>query len=315
MGLIIGMDEAGYGPNLGPLVITATVWEVPGHPRETDFWKAFADAVTNTPKPRDRRLHLADSKDVYTPARGLKSLERTVHAAFGLLDFAPRTFPAVVKALCDSEAMDSFSERPWYRDADLPIPCDADADSLERVAQWSELCRETGIHLRGIHSEVVTAERFNRLIDQHGNKAQALSRTSMQLLRRVWNPHNEQPTLIIGDKHGGRNRYDDLLDDIVDGIMIFRGQESRGLSSYRVGNTELRFQMKAESHLPVALASMVCKYVRELSMELFNRFWHAQVPELKPTKGYPVDARRFKADIADAQESLGITDAELWRCR
>jgi hypothetical protein len=30
MALLIGMDEAGYGPNLGPLVISATAWEVPG---------------------------------------------------------------------------------------------------------------------------------------------------------------------------------------------------------------------------------------------------------------------------------------------
>ena len=27
---LIGTDEAGYGPNLGPLVISATVWQVSG---------------------------------------------------------------------------------------------------------------------------------------------------------------------------------------------------------------------------------------------------------------------------------------------
>ncbi len=44
MGFVIGMDEAGYGPNLGPLVLTATVWEVPGRwPKRTDFWQLFAD--------------------------------------------------------------------------------------------------------------------------------------------------------------------------------------------------------------------------------------------------------------------------------
>lgn len=315
MGLIIGMDEAGYGPNLGPLVITATVWEVGDTPRDVDFWTAFADAVTNAPKAGETRLHLADSKEVYSPARGLRSLERTVLSAFGLLDFAPRTFDAVLKGLCETECAESVRTRPWCRDAEQPIPSGDSTDSLEMTARWTACCRETGIHLRGIHSDVVTAERFNRLIDEHGNKAQALSRTAMQLLRRVWNPNDDQPALIIGDKHGGRNRYDDLLDDIVDGIMIFRQQESRRLSSYRVGNSELRFQMKAESHLPVALASMVCKYVRELSMELFNRFWQSHVPGLKPTKGYPVDARRFKDDIADAQARLEISDAELWRCR
>jgi hypothetical protein len=28
MGILIGMDEAGYGPNFGPLVVAATAWEV-----------------------------------------------------------------------------------------------------------------------------------------------------------------------------------------------------------------------------------------------------------------------------------------------
>ena len=29
MSYLIGTDEAGYGPNLGPLVISASVWHVP----------------------------------------------------------------------------------------------------------------------------------------------------------------------------------------------------------------------------------------------------------------------------------------------
>ncbi len=29
MPYLLGTDEAGYGPNLGPLVISASVWEVP----------------------------------------------------------------------------------------------------------------------------------------------------------------------------------------------------------------------------------------------------------------------------------------------
>ena len=70
-----------------------------------------------------------------------------------------------------------------------------------------------------------------------------------------------------------------------------------------------------ESHFPVAMASMICKYLRELAMKLFNRFWQEHLPGLKPTKGYPVDARRFKQDIAEAQTRLGIPDEILWRER
>jgi hypothetical protein len=60
---------------------------------------------------------------------------------------------------------------------------------------------------------------------------------------------------------------------------------------------------------------MACKYLRELSMYAFNEFWRRHVPELKPTAGYPDDARRFRRDIAAAQRKLGIADEVLWRKR
>jgi len=50
-------------------------------------------------------------------------------------------------------------------------------------------------------------------------------------------------------------------------------------------------------------------------MVRFNRFWQSHQTDLKPTKGYPVDARRFKADIANTQTALGIDDGDLWRER
>ncbi len=50
-------------------------------------------------------------------------------------------------------------------------------------------------------------------------------------------------------------------------------------------------------HLPVALASMLAKYVRELCMGQFNRYWGHLVPGLQPTAGYYVDAQRFLGEI------------------
>jgi hypothetical protein len=67
--------------------------------------------------------------------------------------------------------------------------------------------------------------------------------------------------------------------------------------------------------LAAALASMTAKYLREISLRPFNRFWQEHVPGLKPTAGYPNDARRFKAEILAAQQRLGIDDRVLWRCR
>ena len=76
----------------------------------------------------------------------------------------------------------------------------------------------------------------------------------------------------------------------------------------------LTFQPRAESaHFCTALASMVSKYVRERLMEEFNRFWLERTPGLKPTAGYPGDARRFFDAIRPTAERLGIAETALWR--
>ena len=78
MGLIIGMDEAGYGPNLGPLVITASLWKVPDDPRQFDFWSALESVVSQKkPRKNSRHLHVADSKQVHSATAGLGPLERS----------------------------------------------------------------------------------------------------------------------------------------------------------------------------------------------------------------------------------------------
>ena len=60
---------------------------------------------------------------------------------------------------------------------------------------------------------------------------------------------------------------------------------------------------------------MTAKYVRELAMARFNSFWSNHLEGLKPTQGYPLDARRFRNEIAETQQRLAISDDILWRCR
>src|SRR5215471_950363 len=84
MALLIGMDEAGYGPNLGPLVISATAWEVPGDPRKIDLWEKFAGIVEQSAPIDGAHIQIADSKQVYTPARGFENLEAGVLHALAI---------------------------------------------------------------------------------------------------------------------------------------------------------------------------------------------------------------------------------------
>ena len=127
-----------------------------------------------------------------------------------------------------------------------------------------------------------------------------------------------RPLTFFIDKHGGRNTYAAMLQDAVPEGMVLAHRERRRAAStaWPAQAAEVRWtiQPRADAeHLSVALASMVSKYLRELLMREFNRFWQACVPDLEPTAGYPGDAVRFRAVIQPIAERLGIAEAALWR--
>ena len=70
-----------------------------------------------------------------------------------------------------------------------------------------------------------------------------------------------------------------------------------------------------EAHLPVALASMAAKYLRELLMLRFRAFWLDLAPGVKPTYGYLPDGRRFIGEIEPLITRLGIRRESLIRNR
>jgi len=79
---------------------------------------------------------------------------------------------------------------------------------------------------------------------------------------------------------------------------------------------ELTFTVGADArHLPVALASMLAKYVREVLMEAFNAYWRAAAPSLRPTAGYYTDAQRFLGDIAALLPATGLDPSRFVRTR
>ncbi len=79
---------------------------------------------------------------------------------------------------------------------------------------------------------------------------------------------------------------------------------------------DIEFRTSGESaHMPVALASVFSKYVRELLMVAFNSYWSGQVEGLKRTAGYYRDGLRFLKDIEPAIRSLDIDRRMLVRAR
>ena len=70
-----------------------------------------------------------------------------------------------------------------------------------------------------------------------------------------------------------------------------------------------------QRHMPIALASMTAKYVREALMQRFNAYWRTFLPQLAPTAGYYSDAQRFLADIAPVLPQSGLLTSQFVRQR
>ncbi len=337
MTYLIGTDEAGYGPNLGPLVISATVWEVPEGVRAGDLYRLLEGAVT-APKhagagdgiPPGRRrsdplqdglapIVIGDSKALYQSGKGLGLLERGLLAAIAVLGRPARWCREVWAALAP-DAAEARRAIPWYADHDRPLPQHAEPEEIQHLGHiLQDGLAAAGVRLLAIRSRAVFEDEFNRLVQRHESKGTALSHATLELLVQLVGPLPAGPIAVLCDKHGGRDHYAALLGEAFPGRLIEICGEGRQQSVYRFGpperRLEVRFQTKAESHLPAALASMASKYLRELAIEGLNDFWCRRVPGLVPTAGYPADARRFKTAIAAAQAELGIPDQQLWRCK
>src|SRR5947209_10211169 len=73
---LVGIDEAGYGPNLGPVVLTSVAVRLPdGLPPVAELLRPV---VRRAAEPDDGRLLIDDSKQVYVGPHGLAKLERGV---------------------------------------------------------------------------------------------------------------------------------------------------------------------------------------------------------------------------------------------
>ncbi len=90
-------------------------------------------------------------------------------------------------------------------------------------------------------------------------------------------------------------------------MFIPRLCESAERSAYKIRGGEVRFSgPRPEQHLPTAAASILSKYLREVSMEMFNRYWIKRVPGPQTDEGYPEDARRFREAIADPARKMNL---------
>jgi ribonuclease HII len=315
MAWVLGIDEAGYGPNLGPFVMTAVACRAPD--AAADLWDLLGAVVRRGGTARDDRIVVDDSKLVYASGKGLAGLERGV---FAVLGWPPSPLNGLIERLCPA-AVTELAREAWFTGT-TALPQGAGEVELAALrGRFAEACGEAGVADWWACSVVVCPERFNALVRASDSKGAVLADGFIRLLAAAVGATAGQEILsVFVDKQGGRNTYAAQIQQALPGGMVVAVEERAERSTYRVHGlarvVELLFEPRADTRrLCVALASMVSKYLRELFMSEFNRFWQQHVPGLAATAGYPGDAPRFLEAIRSAAASLQIPEAAIWRQR
>ncbi len=213
----VGIDEAGYGPNLGPMVMTAVVAESPGDSAtdacmqsSLDFWSDLAETVDRAGGDHDR-VWIDDSKAILRGGKGRDRLEiaclAAIHATRHELPGCLRELVELLGAgsLTDVE-LDRWGEgrtedRAWpptaVRDAVLAL---VDRKPfVSPIATW---------RIAAVISVVVGPAKFNGGLEVHGSKAAVHFEAFDRLLKQVWDRAADgRTTFVKGDKHGGRHYY------------------------------------------------------------------------------------------------------------
>ena len=298
--LVIGIDENGLGPLLGPLVVTGTVFESDDYDVERFSRLAGPD------------LPAADSKVLFSrrsPAAG----ERAIRSWIELLDCRAGTFAELVEDVClplpfPVPCPGGVKPIPCEpAGIDLPLWAKPDANTVPVTVK--DRFNKAGVEPKSVGSFMMCAGAFNHALQKpDANKMRLDFELMMKLAMKLTRSERGESIVLCG-KIGSTMRYGRWFESMnlsVDEVI----RESRKVSTYRVGGIgEISFIRDGDSiHLPISVASMVGKYLRELAMERINNTlgWNAKMR----ASGYRDKiTARFVEQTVDTRRDEGLSSS------
>ncbi len=320
--LVLGVDEAGYGPLLGPLAVAGAAFRCADG---VDLAAALRPAVAR-PGERRRagRLVVGDSKEVFGATHDPALLELPVLAFLAAADGAsgpPGTIDDLFRAVGVDPAV--RDEGPWYRPASETLPRWADPAAVTAAAAALRgAFASSGVSFAGFGAALLPETSLNDLLRRTENKSDALFETSAGVLDRLLSFRSpSEGVRATMDRQGGRRFYLAPITRRWPSRFAWAAEETPTVSRYSMrledgAVADVGFLVKADRDEPqVGLASLLAKYLRELSMDVWNEWFSARFPAGGRTAGYTVDARRWLDATREARAGAGIPDERLIRIR
>ncbi len=280
--LVVGVDENGLGPRLGPLVVTAvTVAAADEKAAKVALGRpgrAFATRINDSKK-------LVSYKERALGEAWARVLAKSIGAG----------------AASPSELVFSLSLDPEH---ELRAPCptegdhahqcfstegeafEADADLLGQVASDLKRLEKRGLTIASVRVALVCTKRLNEAADKNVTRFQVDLHTMEKLVLDARAKSDEDVVAVCG-KVGGYNTYGDAFGPLS-GRLHAVVCEGRAKSEYQLpGLGRMAFVRDADAkHLVVCLASLVGKYVRDLVTARAVRHHKRTLPHLPMVSGY-----------------------------
>ncbi|MCA9617602.1 MAG: hypothetical protein KC731_01185 [Myxococcales bacterium] len=282
---VIGADENGLGPRLGPMTVTAVLARV------TPEGQRVLER-----KPRGGlRSRLGDSK-------GLVSYGNVALAEAWARALVARGAGRHERGSCPDDLVDAFtlddrdaltSDCPrhveaqcWSAEGEVFVPADEMGDTLRLVQKDLARLEKRGVEVMAVRSVVVCTRRLNDAVDE-GKSRFVVDLHAMERLILAFRELAGEDVQAVCGKVGGFGAYGKVFGPLG-GRLHAVIEEGRARSAYRFpGVGEIAFVRDSDDdNLLVGMASLVGKYLREVMMDRIVRHYRERDEEIQPASGY-----------------------------
>jgi ribonuclease HII len=294
--IVIGIDENGLGPVLGPMIVTATAFRTDDYCADA-FW-----GLTDTELPAD------DSKIVFKN-RKKKVAETAVLKWLQLLQLQPQNADDLYRIVDPVPRAPCPPHLPYGCRLPAPVPIPFfGGQNHAPTREIQERFSAANISPLACTAVISCPGHFNATVSPQGrNKLQFDFDMMLQLIDGFRAQFPNESILALCGKVGGTRCYLPWFESAgKTGVVAL--QEERSLSQYQLeGGTAIQFIKDGDSiHLPVAVASMIGKYLRELQMAELNGLL---APDASPISGYrDPRTKQFIRETETRRQQLALPD-------